>query len=263
MKSDKKPVAKKPKFSPYWIYGIAIVLMILFNVFTGGLSSSKGASTTPNQFFEFLNDGDIESLEIIRNTHIVKVFLTEEAKTKEIHKDAVGSQLFPGSSGPNYQFEFGDLQNFENQTNEIIAKQNLEITPKFATESNVWGDLLLSFLPFILLIGVWIFIMRRMSAGGGGGAGGQIFNIGKSRAKLFDENTEVKTTFKDVAGLEGAKEEIQEIVDFLKNPGKYTALGGKIPKGALLVGPPGTGKTLLAKAVAGEAKVPFFLSIWF
>ena len=126
------------------------------------------------------------------------------------------------------------------------------------TESNAWGELLLSLLPFVLIIGIWIFIMRRMSGGAGGGAGGQIFNIGKSKAKLFDENTDVKTSFRDVAGLEGAKEEVQEIVDFLKFPDKYTSLGGKIPKGALLVGPPGTGKTLLAKAVAGEAKVPFF-----
>ena len=113
------------------------------------------------------------------------------------------------------------------------------------------------FSTLILIIGVWIFLMRRMSGGGAGG-GGQIFNIGKSKAKLFDEKSNVKVTFKDVAGLEGAKEEVQEIVDFLKNPSKYTVLGGKIPKGALLVGPPGTGKTLLAKAVAGEAKVPFF-----
>ncbi len=116
----------------------------------------------------------------------------------------------------------------------------------------------MTLLPFVLIIGIWIFIMRRMSGGAGGGAGGQIFNIGKSKAKLFDQNTDVKVSFKDVAGLEGAKEEVQEIVDFLKNPDKYTNLGGKIPKGALLVGPPGTGKTLLAKAVAGEAKVPFF-----
>jgi cell division protease FtsH len=119
-------------------------------------------------------------------------------------------------------------------------------------------DALIGFLPIIIIIGVWIFLMRRMSGGGAGGAGGQIFNIGKSKAKLFDKNTDVKVNFNDVAGLEGAKEEIQEIVDFLKNPKKYTVLGGKIPKGALLVGPPGTGKTLLAKAVAGEAKVPFF-----
>jgi cell division protease FtsH len=153
----------------------------------------------------------------------------------------------------------GDLQNFEKKIDEIKT-ENSEISTilDYKIEENLWGDFLLTLLPFVLIIGVWIFIMRRMSSGGGGGAGGQIFNIGKSKAKLFDQNTEVKTSFKDVAGLEGAKEEVQEIVDFLKNPEKYTSLGGKIPKGALLIGPPGTGKTLLAKAVAGEAKVPFF-----
>ncbi len=161
---------------------------------------------------------------------------------------------------PNYSFQFGDLalfqESIENINKDLDQDKKAQVT--FTIESNPWGELLFSLLPFILLIGVWIFIMRRMSSGGGGGAGGQIFNIGKSKAKLFDENSEVKTTFKDVAGLEGAKEEVQEIVDFLKNPSKYTNLGGKIPKGALLVGPPGTGKTLLAKAVAGEAKVTFF-----
>src|SRR5699024_2759427 len=123
---------------------------------------------------------------------------------------------------------------------------------------NVFGDILISFLPFLVIIGIWIFLMRRMSSGGRGGPGGQIFNIGKSKAKLFDENTDIKVTFKDVAGLEGAKEEVEEIVELLRNPYRYTALGVKIPKCALLVGPPGTGKTLLAKAVAGEAKVPFY-----
>ena len=150
------------------------------------------------------------------------------------------------------------MQNFEKAINEAIVNNNLNTELKYRTEENVWGNLLFSILPIVIIIAVWIFIMRRMSGGASGGAGGQLFNIGKSKARLFDEKTDTKTSFKDVAGLEGAKEEVQEIVDFLKNPEKYTSLGGKIPKGALLVGPPGTGKTLLAKAVAGEAKVPFY-----
>ena len=154
--------------------------------------------------------------------------------------------------------EFSDLQIFQNEITEIKKENNLDTIVEFDTESNVLGEIFLTLLPFALIIGIWIYLMRRMSGGAGGGAGGQIFNIGKSKAKLFDEKTDTRTSFKDVAGLEGAKEEVQEIVEFLKNPDKYTSLGGKIPKGALLVGPPGTGKTLLAKAVAGEAKVPFF-----
>ena len=174
-------------------------------------------------------------------------------------KNKPNGLLTPGANDPTYEFEFGDLQNFENNFQIIKRENNLDTQIIWNTESNLWGEVIVGLLPFIVIIGIWIFIMRRMSGGaGGGGAGGQIFNIGKSKAKLFDEKTDVKTSFKDVAGLEGAKEEVQEIVDFLKFPEKYTALGGKIPKGALLVGPPGTGKTLLARAVAGEAKVPFF-----
>ena len=209
-------------------------------------------------FKGYLRNGDVEKIEVV-NKKIAKVYLTQEARKKEVHASKTSeSFLKPGANDPTYQFEFGDLQNFENSINQIKEENNLDTKIVWDTDSNMLGELFLTLLPFIVIIAIWIFIMRRMSSGAGGGAGGQIFNIGKSKAKLFDEKTDVKTSFKDVAGLEGAKEEVQEIVDFLKNPKKYTALGGKIPKGALLVGPPGTGKTLLAKAVAGEAKVPFF-----
>src|SRR5210317_1259758 len=258
MTDNKKPINKKPKINAYWIYAVVIAIFLIINVFSGGFGGSQGIPTSPAQFFDFLAKGDIEKVEIV-NKREAKVYLTSQAKNKEIHKKSSSPEIFAISGQtPNYKFEFGDLQNFENKLNETIKENDLNTRVNYETEQNLWGDLLLSLLPFAIIIGIWIFIMRRMSGGAGGGAGGQIFNIGKSKAKLFDQNTEVKTTFKDVAGLEGAKEEVQEIVDFLKNPDKYTSLGGKIPKGALLVGPPGTGKTLLAKAVAGEAKVPFY-----
>ncbi|MDO5977927.1 ATP-dependent zinc metalloprotease FtsH [Flavivirga spongiicola] len=259
MANDKKNIKdKKPKFSPYWIYGILIAVFLGFQLFSNG-SYQDGNMTTPSDFFRFLEDGDVEKVDIVKNTRVAKVYLTKDAETKEVHKNSKPTTLIPSATKlPNYKFEFGDLQNFENRLNDLTKDLTVKPIVTFDTETNDWGNLLMGILPFILLIGVWIFIMRRMSGGAGGGGGGQIFNIGKSKAKLFDQNTEVKTTFKDVAGLEGAKEEVQEIVDFLKFPEKYTTLGGKIPKGALLVGPPGTGKTLLARAVAGEAKVPFF-----
>jgi cell division protease FtsH len=256
-KDNKNIKEKKPKFSPYWIYGIILSLFLVFTLFNNS-GVDSGNTTNPTQFFKFVRDGDVAKVEIV-NRRLAKVYLTKDAAQKEIHKKSKSTNFsITSAQTPNYRFEFGELEIFQNELNTIIEDENLDLEPVYITEENHLADFLIGILPFVLLIGVWIFIMRRMSGGAGGGAGGQIFNIGKSKAKLFDQNTEVKTTFKDVAGLEGAKEEVQEIVDFLKFPEKYTTLGGKIPKGALLVGPPGTGKTLLARAVAGEAKVPFF-----
>ena len=249
----------KKKPSKYgWIFYAAILVFVAFNLF-GGLALDNQEKTTTSQLEEYLREGDVDKIVIITNTRQAKVYLNDTALQKEVHKKVAEPSLLP-STAPTAQYvlDFGDLQNFENTIKTIKSENNLATVIDYDKENNYLLELLISILPFVLIIGVWIFLMRRMSGGSGAPGGGQIFSIGKSKAKLFDEKTDTRTSFKDVAGLEGAKEEVQEIVEFLKNPEKYTSLGGKIPKGALLVGPPGTGKTLLAKAVAGEAKVPFF-----
>ena len=258
MAKDNDTPQKKPRFSSWWIYGLIAIFLIAFQFFgSGNLNSTK--TTTTSELQEYLRNGDITKILIITNTNQAKVFLSDEALAKDVHKDVSEKPLFPSTGSiPQYVLDYGDLQIFQNEITEIKKENTLDTIVEFDKESNVFMELLLSILPFVLIIGIWIYLMRRMSGGAGGGAGGQIFNIGKSKAKLFDEKTDTRTSFRDVAGLEGAKEEVEEIVEFLKFPDKYTSLGGKIPKGALLVGPPGTGKTLLAKAVAGEAKVPFF-----
>ncbi len=252
MANEKKPT--NFKISPWWIYAGLIILFFALN-FIGGSSFQDATKISSSKFNEYLDKGEIEKV-IVYNKTEGEAYLTAVALKEKAHNKVAKDMLGNANKGPHYSFDIGNDEVFQNKIEK--AKQTGVLKDYDFKAKSDWSEIFISLLPIIVIIGLWILIMRRMSGGAGGGGGGQIFNIGKSRAKLFDEKTDLKTTFKDVAGLEGAKEEIQEIVEFLRNPEKYTALGGKIPKGALLVGPPGTGKTLLAKAVAGEAKVPFF-----
>jgi cell division protease FtsH len=252
MAEDKKPNPKNFKVSPYLIYGVIIAIFIAINYTTGGANFNEPLKTTSSKFNTFLENGEIEKV-IVYNKTDAEIYLTTKAINDPKHKIVSKDMLQKPNKGPHYVIDIGNDEIFQKRLEDAVAKGKLKDF-NFAPKSD-WTEIFFQLLPILLIIGFWIFIMRRMNGGGGGG---QIFSIGKSKARLFDEKNDVKTTFIDVAGLEGAKEEIQEIVEFLKNPEKYTNLGGKIPKGALLVGPPGTGKTLLAKAVAGEAKVPFF-----
>ncbi|MEX2371884.1 MAG: ATP-dependent zinc metalloprotease FtsH [Bacteroidales bacterium] len=250
----------KPKINTYWIIGIVMLALIGMQFMN---NSGSMAETTSNSFFEMLKSGDVEKIVIV-NKEKVEIYIKPErlsdARYSDVRDKRSNSML--GQNLPQYYFTIVFADVFGQELNQVLNELPPENVPEYTTvtRKNVLGEMLLWILPFLLILGIWIFMLRRMGGGAGGGGGGanNIFNVGKSRAQIFDKDTNVKVDFSDVAGLEEAKVEIREIVDFLKNPKKYTNLGGKIPKGALLVGPPGTGKTLLAKAVAGEANVPFF-----
>jgi cell division protease FtsH len=273
-KSFIPPKGKRPKFSFYWIYAILAIVFIAIQYFN---YSNPVKEITWTKLEELLTKQDVDKIVIVNKEKAEIYIKKEKLKSDTAYKDFLKRSFGSSSStSPEYTYQVGSEEIFHGLMKDTrdsvvsrMRKDSIPVAqvsefqkqypypPSTDTRKDVFGDIFGYLLPIILLVGAWFLIMRFMSKGGGGG-GGQIFNIGKSKAQLFDKDTSVSITFNDVAGLEEAKVEIMEIVDFLKNPSKYTNLGGKIPKGALLVGPPGTGKTLLAKAVAGEAKVPFF-----
>jgi len=263
------PKAKKPRFSIYWVYGIVFLTIIAWNVFR--TVSSAGIETDQQKFYQMVLQGDVVKIKTIGNKEIVRVFVQPDSlKNKAAFYKAF---LNVKSGDKNYEaavavkpeqpqlfFPVIDdktfaLQMIEFYKNNPSVKQIPDSPDK---EGEIFGQIVSTLLPILLIVLLFVMMMRKVGGPGGGGGAGGIFSIGKSKATLFEKGTRVNINFGDVAGLDEAKVEVMEIVDFLKNPKKYTALGGKIPKGALLVGPPGTGKTLLAKAVAGEAQVPFF-----
>ncbi len=249
----------KPRFNSNWIFAVLAVSVILFSVFSGGKTVEK---TTTSQIKEMITNRAIEKIVVV-NKETAEFYLKKEAveSGKYTKETKPGTGFGMSLPKPNFVYNIGDISSFEPFLIEAQKGANYSekelIYPEYITRKNYLGEALSWLLFPALLIILWLFLMKRMSGGGAGGAGG-IFSVGKSRAQIFDKDTNVKLNFNDVAGLEEAKTEVMEIVDFLKNPKKYTQLGGKIPKGALLIGPPGTGKTMLAKAVAGEANVPFF-----
>lgn len=256
---------KKSKFNPYWIYGIVLALILSYNLFRD-VDSGGIEITNPGQFHQMMRQGDVTELKIIRNKKMVRVMVNKDSIRlkpgyyQPIAQDKRRYEVISRYIKPQFYFSVSDVKSFED---ELLAfyqtnAQVRQVNKSAEDEGELFSQLISSLLPILLIGFLFLMMMRKVGGPAGGGGGGGIFNFGKSKATLFDKGTRVNINFNDVAGLDEAKVEVMEIVDFLKNPKKYTALGGKIPKGALLVGPPGTGKTLLAKAVAGEAQVPFF-----
>jgi len=260
-KEDGNTPRKGPKFNIYWIWAIIFAVLVGFQFFGSFTPDAKPLESEQEFRTKMLETGDVAKLVIVTNKNLVRVYINKDSLNKPYYKEKL-SKGWPTvkPEGPHFEFRVTKADEFEKRLVSFFDKNPQLEVPYSPTQEGEWFGPLLNFLlPLLVIVLIWIMLMRKMGGGAAGGSGpGGIFNIGKSRATLFDKGTKVNITFSDVAGLDEAKVEVMEIVDFLKNPKKYTALGGKIPKGALLVGPPGTGKTLLAKAMAGEAQVPFF-----
>lgn len=255
--SKKKGDEGGPRFNYFWVYAIIIAFIVIsFNL---TFFQENGKKSSFVELTTMLKDNDVDKVVIV-NDKVAEVYLKDSALTKPKYKDMGRSRIGLPNKGPQFLFTVASGEKYQDQIDEFYKNNPTVpvVKVEFDTRTNWLTDFLPWLLPFVLFIGFWVFMLRRAGGGGIGGPGGNIFNIGKSKAILFDRDEKINLTFEDVAGLDEAKVEVQEIVNFLKNPKKYTALGGKIPKGALLIGPPGTGKTLIAKAMAGEAQVPFF-----
>lgn len=266
LSGDDKGSKKGPKFSIYWIYAIVGAILLGNLIFNVGTPETQEISSLVFRT-EMLAKGDVTKIEQLDNAgrKSVRVYLNGDSLDRPFYKEKFKNiKIVPKDVAkkgmPLFDFKVADWKSFDDEMAKFYAEnKNIpEVQKKFITKDDYFGPIANIVVTLIVLIGFWVLMMRKMGGGPGGGGGGGIFNIGKSKATLFEKGTKVNINFGDVAGLDEAKVEVMEIVDFLKNPKKYTALGGKIPKGALLVGPPGTGKTLLAKAMAGEAQVPFF-----